>query len=143
MLLVLSFSNLIISLENFSILESSYSLKENETNSTQTPIEHIIVISQGGRSFDNYFGTYPGANGFPNNISIPVNSLVNTIDFNNFTVYLDFRLNQSLSKGEQILVNKGGIGKENPGNNLNFGVILDKEEKIQLDLKLKQVRIIF
>src|SRR5574339_388652 len=108
LLLVLLFSNLNISPENLSILESSYSLKENEKNNTQTPIEHIIVISQGGRSFDNYFGTYPGANGFPKNISLPVNSVSNTIDFNNFTVYLDFRLNQSKSNGEQILVNKGG-----------------------------------
>jgi len=137
LLLVLLFFNLIIPPGNLLILESSSSLKENEKNSTQTPIEHIIVISQGGRSFDNYFGTYPGANGFPNNISIPVNSLSNTVDFNNFTVYLDFRLNQSLSKGDQILVNKGGIGKENSGNNLNFGVILDKEEKIQAGFETK------
>ena len=137
LLLVLLFSNLNISPENLSILESSYSLKENEKNNTQTPIEHIIVISQGGRSFDNYFGTYPGANGFPKNISLPVNSVSNTIDFNNFTVYLDFRLNQSQSNGEQILVNKGGIGKENPGNNLNFGVILDKEGKLQAGFETK------
>ncbi len=28
-------------------------------------IKHIIVIMQENRSFDEYFGTYPGANGFP------------------------------------------------------------------------------
>jgi phospholipase C len=28
-------------------------------------IQHVIVIMQENRSFDNYFGTYPGADGFP------------------------------------------------------------------------------
>jgi phospholipase C len=28
-------------------------------------IKHIIIIMQENRSFDSYFGTFPGANGFP------------------------------------------------------------------------------
>ena len=28
-------------------------------------IKHIIVIEQENRSFDSYFGTYPGADGIP------------------------------------------------------------------------------
>src|SRR3989441_10133654 len=28
-------------------------------------IKHVIVIMQENRSFDQYFGTYPGADGFP------------------------------------------------------------------------------
>jgi len=28
-----------------------------------TPIKHFIFLMQGGRTFDNYFGTYPGADG--------------------------------------------------------------------------------
>jgi hypothetical protein len=35
------------------------------------PIEHIIVIVQENHSFDNYFGTYPGANGIPARIMLP------------------------------------------------------------------------
>src|SRR5207248_8874939 len=30
-------------------------------------IQHVIVIMQENRSFDHYFGTYPGAVGFPRN----------------------------------------------------------------------------
>jgi phospholipase C len=30
-------------------------------------IQHVIVIMQENRSFDSYFGTYPGANGLPRN----------------------------------------------------------------------------
>src|SRR5690242_2257744 len=28
-------------------------------------IKHVIVIMQENRSFDHYFGTFPGADGFP------------------------------------------------------------------------------
>jgi len=28
-------------------------------------IQHVFIIMQENRSFDNYFGTYPGANGIP------------------------------------------------------------------------------
>src|SRR5207245_6935718 len=30
---------------------------------TATPIQHLILIMQENHSFDNYFGTYPTANG--------------------------------------------------------------------------------
>jgi phospholipase C len=37
-----------------------------------TPIEHFIVVMQQNHTFDNYFGTYPGANGIPNEVCMPV-----------------------------------------------------------------------
>jgi phospholipase C len=39
---------------------------------TKTPIEHIVTILQENHSFDNYFGTYPGADGYPNGVNMPV-----------------------------------------------------------------------
>jgi len=33
--------------------------------SAREKIKHIVIIMQENRSFDSYFGTYPGANGFP------------------------------------------------------------------------------
>jgi phospholipase C len=33
---------------------------------TKTPIKHFLFLLQGDRSFDNYFGTYPGADGLAN-----------------------------------------------------------------------------
>ena len=39
---------------------------------TTTPIKHLVVVMQENHTFDNYFGTYPGANGFPANTSVPV-----------------------------------------------------------------------
>jgi phospholipase C len=35
------------------------------------PIQHIVVIMQENRSFDSYFGTYPGANGIPAGVCVP------------------------------------------------------------------------
>jgi phospholipase C len=29
------------------------------------PIKHVLVVMQENRSFDSYFGTYPGADGIP------------------------------------------------------------------------------
>jgi phospholipase C len=37
-----------------------------------TPIEHVIFLMQENHSFDNYFGTYPGADGFPEGLCVPV-----------------------------------------------------------------------
>src|SRR6202163_2137463 len=34
-------------------------------------IQHIIVIMQENRSFDSYFGTYPGVNGIPMHNGVP------------------------------------------------------------------------
>jgi phospholipase C len=34
-------------------------------------IQHVIVIMQENRSFDSYFGTYPGADGIPDGVCVP------------------------------------------------------------------------
>ncbi len=38
---------------------------------TTTPIKHVIYLMQENHSFDNYFGTYPGANGIPVGTCMP------------------------------------------------------------------------
>src|SRR5437870_2524296 len=34
-------------------------------------IEHFVFIMQENRSFDHYFGTYPGVEGIPANVCVP------------------------------------------------------------------------
>jgi phospholipase C len=34
-------------------------------------IKHVVVVMQENRSFDEYFGTYPGADGFPAGLCVP------------------------------------------------------------------------
>ncbi len=36
-----------------------------------TPIDHVVVIMKENHAFDNYFGTFPGVNGLPPNVSLP------------------------------------------------------------------------
>jgi phospholipase C len=62
-----SFVFLLISLGSFPFFVS-YSLV-----TAQSKIQHIIFIVQENHSFDNYFGTYPGANGFPPGLAVPLN----------------------------------------------------------------------
>src|SRR5581483_2814276 len=35
-------------------------------------IKHVVIIMQENRSFDSYFGTYPGADGIPMRHGVPV-----------------------------------------------------------------------
>src|SRR5205823_8656899 len=34
-------------------------------------IKHLVVVMQENRSFDEYFGTFPGAEGFPAGVCVP------------------------------------------------------------------------
>ncbi len=37
-----------------------------------TPIQHLVILMQENHSFDNYFGTYPGADGIPTGTKMPI-----------------------------------------------------------------------
>jgi phospholipase C len=38
----------------------------------RTPIEHFIVLMQENHTYDNYFGTYPGGDGIPQHVCMPL-----------------------------------------------------------------------
>jgi phospholipase C len=48
------------------VLLVSVTFTATEVTATPNPIQHLIFIIQENHSFDNYFGTYPGANGLSN-----------------------------------------------------------------------------
>ena len=51
---------------------SASSSSSSSTNNTGIQkIKHVVVIMQENRSFDSYFGTYPGADGLPANVCVP------------------------------------------------------------------------
>ena len=45
----------------------------NAGNPAKTPIQHLVVLMQENHTFDNYFGTYPGANGIKADAKMPLN----------------------------------------------------------------------
>lgn len=51
----------------------AYSLSIEEAGVVRSHINNFVVIIQGRHTFDNYFGTFPGANGFPSGTKIPIN----------------------------------------------------------------------
>ena len=42
-----------------------------EETATTTPIKHFVYLMQEGHSFDEYFGTFPGADGMPDDACMP------------------------------------------------------------------------
>ena len=40
-------------------------------SASTSPIQHVVVLMEENHSFDNYFGTFPGANGLPTNVCLP------------------------------------------------------------------------
>src|SRR5437588_3330710 len=46
-------------------------------HNTISQLQHIIIIMQENRSFDSYFGTYPGADGIPMKNGVPTVCLPN------------------------------------------------------------------
>ena len=94
---------------------------------TKTPIDHVVVISQGKRSFDNYFGTFPGANGITNNTQIGHGPF--SPGLIEYTISIWFNTSHNFSETGMI-INKGGIGTDRIGKNMNFGIWMTKDEKI-------------
>ncbi|MDQ1753090.1 MAG: phospholipase, partial [Pseudonocardiales bacterium] len=56
---------LLIAVSAAAPLETSATAAPTADASTATPIKHFVFMMQGDRSFDNYFGMYPGADGIP------------------------------------------------------------------------------
>lgn len=63
---ILIAGNMIYALANAQLISS--------INPSTSPIKHIVVIMQENRSFDNYFGTYPGANGISEGVCVPLST---------------------------------------------------------------------
>src|SRR4029077_7149879 len=45
---------------------------QDDGPAAKTLIKHFIFLMQENHSFDNYFGTFPGANGIPADVCMPV-----------------------------------------------------------------------
>jgi hypothetical protein len=110
----------------FSTTETSAIASNSHANSS-TPIKHVIVISQGRRSFDNYFGTFPAANGIPQNLTIPFNPFPPPIQ--KFTLATWFNTNNTFLDNA-FLVNKGGVGSDTKGYNMNYGIWMNSNGNI-------------
>jgi phospholipase C len=111
-----------------------YGIAADSDTKSNTPIKHVIVISHGKRSFDNYFGTFPGASGFPSNLAVPLDPFPQPVE--KFTIAAWFNTNNTLSK-DGFLVNKGGSGVDKPGQNMNYGIWMNDKGRILAGFETK------
>ncbi len=104
-----------------------------------TPINHVIFLMQENHSFDNYFGTYPGANGIPEGTCMPVNPF----DAANAECIKPFRMGEGSvdledpdhsSKTAELQLNNGAmngfyyaLAKRNQDGRLAMGYYDDKD----------------
>jgi phospholipase C len=54
------------------LLAPGASAATSPDTATRTPIKHVVMVMQDNHSFDNYFGTYPGADGIPAGVCQPL-----------------------------------------------------------------------
>src|ERR1051325_974320 len=72
-LMIVAFTLLLIDVNLSYATTVNQSSKISSSNDDDSnPIKHIVIIMQENHTFDNYFGTYPGANGIPKNVCMPL-----------------------------------------------------------------------
>jgi len=54
-----------------------------------------------------------------------------SINLNSFTVSVWFNTTMNATESETFLINKGGIGSDKSGSNLNYGIFLTNREKVR------------
>lgn len=72
----LTFGKLLLTLFLVSLLPTS--LPAVRGASPKNPIQHVVVMVQENHTFDNYFGTYPGANGVGGASQLPLTKGANS-----------------------------------------------------------------
>ncbi len=70
---------LLVALATGILTFSSVAALQLQTSAASNPIQHIVIVMQENRSFDNYFWTYPGQVGYNPNLCMPLNPSKPTI----------------------------------------------------------------
>ena len=69
-------------------LSTSVNVSASPASQTSTPIQHVVYVMQQNHTFDNYFGTYPGANGVSADVCMPIS----LSDENNSTCVAQYKV---------------------------------------------------
>ena len=80
---------------------------------TTTPIKHMVMLMQDNHSFDNYFGTYPGADGIPENVCVPLSLTQSTMNGCVKPFHLGESPVEDLSKGPGVQKRQYNGGRMN------------------------------
>lgn len=69
-------------------LSTSGNVSASPVGQTSTPIQHVVYVMQQNHTFDNYFGTYPGAHGVSPDVCMPIS----LSDANNSTCVAQYKV---------------------------------------------------
>ena len=53
------------------VIREALAIPANNATRSIRDVEHVVILMQENRSFDNYFGTFPGVRGFLPSVSDP------------------------------------------------------------------------
>ncbi|MGI9658819.1 MAG: alkaline phosphatase family protein, partial [Gaiellaceae bacterium] len=68
-----AFATGVLATVTFALASMATAAGPADATETTTPIKHFVVLMQENHTFDNYFGTYPGADGIPEGTCMPRN----------------------------------------------------------------------
>ena len=60
-------------------IRQALAIPANNRTGTIKDVEHVVILMQENRSFDNYFGTLAGVRGFGDRMTIPVPNGLNVL----------------------------------------------------------------
>ena len=84
-----------------------------------TPIQHIFIIVQENHTFDNYFGTYPGANGLKGAVPQPIpgtNETAGPWEINSSVISRDLCHSNDCAEADYDYGKMDGFVREDKGN---------------------------
>ena len=77
----MKFSGILVLVLSIVLLVSVLAAPIDLSDDSNSKIQHLIFIVQENHTFDNYFGTYPGANGVSSNTYIPIDTNDTTLGY--------------------------------------------------------------
>lgn len=85
-------------------IRRALAIPANNATGTIRDVEHVVILMQENRSFDNYFGTLAGVRGFGDRHTIPVPNGLNVLqqlDANSKPI-LPYHLDQSMGNAQRV-----------------------------------------
>ena len=85
-------------------IRRALAIPANNRTGTIQDVEHVVILMQENRSFDNYFGTLAGVRGFGDRMTIPVPNGLNVLQQLNANgkAILPYHLDQTQGNAQRV-----------------------------------------
>lgn len=85
-------------------IQKALAIAANNATGTINDVQHVVIFMQENRSFDNYFGTFPGVRGFGDRFTIPLPDDLNVWQQSDGkgNIILPYRLDQNEGNAQRV-----------------------------------------